>query len=660
MACCRRRLLLGLFVVWAGGSIAVAQRGAQDGEWRHIGGGHGAAKYSPLSQIDSENFAQLEVAWRWESAGKRVEELSPYPREYFRATPLMIKGRVYVPTELGQVAALDAGSGEELWVYDPESYERGKPGMYWRYTRSLEYWSDGVEERVFIATMGRQLVSVDIATGLPDPRFGEDGIVDLSRDLGREDFPVGNISHGAPVIVFRDRVIVGSKIFDMTLRRSSPPGHIRAYDVRTGELSWRFHTIPQEGELFTETWENDSWRGMGNTNAWAPMSADEELGYVYIATSTPTNDYWGGERHGDNLFAESLLCLDAATGKRVWHFQTVHHGIWDYDIASAPNLVDVVVDGRLRKAVAQVSKTAFTYVFDRATGEPLWPIEERPVEASTVPGEKLALTQPFPTKPPAFDRVGVSVDDLIDFTPELESEARDIGEKFKLGPIFMPLILAGEGGKLGTVVVPGAGGGANHPGASLDPDTGLLYVQSMTRATGMALIEPDPVRSDWKYMLDRVTVEGPRGLPLFKPPFGRITAIDLRIGEHAWQVPLGDGPTRHPAIKHLGLGPLGSKEVGNQGGLLVTKTLLIAFAPKYGENGELVPGSVAQAYDKASGRLLAEFDVDISFYGAPITYLHRGRQYIVAAGGGTNDRRAPDWEAREAALVAFALPELPP
>ena len=651
-----RFLVVGVLAIAAAATAASGQRGALDGDWRHIGGDHGASKYSPLTQIDADSFQRLGVAWRWRSADERIEEKSPYPREYFRASALTIGGRLYVPTELGQVAALDAGSGEELWVYDPKSYEQGRPGMYWRYTRSLEYWTDGTEERLFIATMGRQLVSVDIATGCPDPDFGEDGIVDLSRDLGRSDFPVRNISHGAPVIVTGDRVIVGSKIFDMTLRNNSPPGHIRAYDVRTGKLAWRFHTIPQEGEEFIETWPEGSWEKMGNTNSWAPMSADEELGYVYIATSTPTNDYYGGYRHGDNVYAESLLCLDAATGRRVWHFQTVHHGIWDYDIASAPNLVDIVVQGRLIKAVAQVSKTAFTYVFDRATGEPVWPIEERAVAPSAVPGEKLAATQPFPTKPPPFDRQGVSVDDLIDLTPEIEREAREIAKQYVLGPLFTPSILWGEGGKLATLVVPGASGGANHPGASFDPDTGFLYVQSMTRPSGMALSRPEPARSDWSYMLDRVTVEGPRGLPLLKPPYGRITAIDLRTGEHAWQVPLGDGPTRHPAIKDLDLGPLGFNQVGNQNGILLTKTLLIAIATKWDENGEITPGSYLQAYDKATGKLLGEMEVDRSFYGAPTTYLHQGRQYIVVSGGGRNDRRGPDWPVEEAELVAFALP----
>ena len=639
---------LAVFLIAPG---VLGQPGAVDVEWRHHYADHNSSKYKPLSQVDAENFPRLEVAWRWESADLRIEANSPYKRQVFRSTPLMIGGRVYVPTELSQVAALDAGTGEELWVYDPKSYEKGKPAQGNYYTRGLEYWTDGDKERIFIATIGKQLVSIDVASGRPDPDFGENGIVDLSRDLGRDGVVLRNISHAQPVIVVRDTIVVGSRIWDFPLRNDNPPGHVRAYDVRTGEFRWRFHTIPQEGEEFVDTWEKDSWRKAGNTNVWAAMSADDELGYVYFATSTPTNDYYAGHRPGDNVYAESIVCVEAATGKRVWHFQTVHHGIWDYDIASAPILVDVVTGGRLVKAIAQVSKTAFTYVFDRATGEPLWPIEERPVAPSTVPGEKLASTQPFPTKPPAFDRQGITEDDLIDFTPELRREALEIAEQFVLGPIFTPSIVAGEGGKLATIIVPGAGGGASHPGASVDPDTGILYVQSMTWPTALALTKPDPARSDWRYIQDGIPVRGPQGLPLVKPPYRRITAIDLKTGEHAWQAPLGLGPTNHPAIKHLDLGPLGGRSgsVVEEGGLLVTETLLVTFAANLDDRGERGPtGCTLLAYDKFTGEVLAEIEVERSLHGSPMTYLHQGRQYILVTGGGVTEK---------AELVAFALPE---
>ena len=633
-------------------TVASAQHGAHDGDWRHHGGDHGGTKYSALSQIDGGNFGQLEVAWRWESADHRIIDL-PYEAGHYRSTPLKVGGHVFAATSHGQIAALDPTTGEELWVLDPKSYLRGKPNMNPLQTRGIEYWTDGDEERVFVATIGKQLVSVDLSSGVFDFEFGQDGMVDLSKDLGNTDgLAMRNITHGSPPIVVGDTIIVGSKMFDYGLRNNSPPGHIRAYDVRTGELKWRFNTIPQEGEPFTETWGDDSWKTTGNTNVWAAIVADPELGYVYLPTSTPTNDYWGGLRHGDNLFAESLLCLDIETGERIWHFQTVHHGIWDYDIASAPNLIDVVVDGKLIQAVAQVSKTGYTYVLDRTSGEPVWPIPEQPVNGySTVPGEKLSMTQPIPSKPPPFEQIGITEDDLIDFTPELRREALEIAHQYVLGPIFTPLIVAGEGGKRGTLVVPGAAGGANWPGASIDPQSGYLYVESQTRPVPMALVKPDAARSDWQWVIDYPRTDGPQGLPLMKPPYRRITAIDLRTGEHAWQIPHGEGPTNHPAIKHLELGPLGSSypRVVAEGGILVTKTLLITILAKVDElSEERRPfGSYLEAYNKATGEFLARVEVDTNLHGVPMTYSHEGRQFIAVAGGGRGETEE---------LVVFSLP----
>ena len=638
------------------------------GEWRHHGKDLASTKYSPLDQITAENFSQLEVAWRWESADRRLQ--GAYDTGNFTATPLMVGGKVYAVTSHGQVAALDPATGEQLWLHDPRSWARGLPTMLPRRTRGIEYWTDGEAERILVVTSGKQLVSIDAATGKPDPAFGVDGMVDLAGDLGVDDRIMAHISHSAPPIVVRDTVIVGSKVFDFVSENRNPPGHIRAYDVRTGEFKWRFHTIPQEGEPFTETWENESWREQGNTNAWAMLAADEELGYVYIPTSTPTNDYYGGERLGDNVYAESIICIDVETGKRVWHFQTVHHGIWDYDIGSAPNVMDIVVDGRPIKALAQVSKTAFTYVFDRATGEPVWPIEERPVPPSTVPGERLSPTQPFPTKPPPFDRQGVTEDDLIDFTPTLREEALKIASTLKLGPIFEPLIVEGEDGKLGTLVVPGAGGGASFPGASADPETGILYVPSFTLPVGLSVVatadnvtrsQLEPGTSEFRYEVKHQSVAGPRGLPLLKPPYRRLTAIDMNTGEHVFQVAQGPGPKDHPAIRHLDLPDLGSGHSDGavaEGGILVTKTILIDFLPSL-EEGDLgtTPDGVAvrpaaqgghlRALDKTTGATVAEVYVDRSFHGAPMTYWHDGRQYIAVAGGGG---------AEKAELVALALP----
>ena len=638
-------------LVLAAMCIRASALAAEPGEWPHHGGDHASSKYAALAQIDSSNFGKLEVAWRWRSADHRIAREKLYATGDYRATPLMVGGKVYAATSHGQVAALEAGTGRELWVVDPQSYMHGMPNMQPLQTRGIEYWTDGLAERVFVATLGKQLVSINAATGELDANFGSGGIVDLRNDLGPGDYEINNVTHGAPPIAVGNSVIVGSKIFDYILTNTSPPGHVRAYDVYTGKLKWRFHTIPREGEPFVETWQDDSWRKAGNTNVWTMMAADEELGLVYLPVSTATNDYYGGNRPGANVYAESLVCVDAATGKRVWHYQTIHHGLWDYDVAAAPNLVDIVVDGKRIKAVAQVSKTAFTYVFDRRTGKPVWPIEERAVPASDVPGEQSHPTQPHPTKPAPFDRQGIGADDLIDFTPELKAEAVEIAKGFRLGPIFTPPIVKNAGGKRGTIVMPGAGGGANFPGASVDPETGILYVESVTRPTGMALTAPSADTSDWRYVIEYQPLRGPHGLPLVKPPYRRITAINLNTAEHVWQIPFGRGPVDHPALKGLDLGPLGSvySDVVAEGGILVTKTLLITYLAKRDEFGDrAATGSLLRAYDKATGALLGEVDVAARLHGAPMTYMHDGRQYIAAAAGGRRD---------DAELIAFALPQ---
>jgi quinoprotein glucose dehydrogenase len=648
-----RVVLLWVSVVSFVGA-AHAQHGAPGGDWPHYAGDHGSTKYSPLDQITAENFDQLEIAWRWESADKALEN-GDLPKPYFlRATPIVIDGIAYVSTGLSQVAAIDATTGETKWVYDPKSYERGPVthGMY--HHRGVEYWTDGEEERILISTGGRQLVSIDAKTGQPDPNFGDGGWVDLLLDLGKE-VNTRNIGDNKPPIVCNDTIIVGSIIMDFPTTKSNPPGHIRGYDVRTGKRKWIFHTIPQEGEFGNETWENDSWKYSGNTNAWSMMTCDDELGYVYLPIGTPTSDYYGGHRHGDNLFAESLLCLDAETGERVWHFQAVHHGIWDYDFPCAPNLVDITVDGKAIRAVAQVSKQGFTYVFDRVTGEPVWPIEEREVNTNTtVPGEKLSPTQPFPTKPPAFERQGVTEDDLMDFTPELNAEAREAVKEYVMGPIFSPNIVIGTDGKKALLQLPGAAGGANWPGASVDPDTGILYVQSATDISRMGLMKMDPNRSDLNYMIsmggmDRLSVQG---LPVIKPPYRRITAIDLNKGEIAWQKPFGWGPVDHPLLKDLDLGPLGDpfpNGVIAEGGILLTKNVLVSFLVDIDLEGNAVmpSNSRLQAYDKSSGELICEISVDRHLHGSPMTYMAGGKQYIAVTGGGVKE---------PSELIAFALP----
>ena len=462
----------------------------------------------------------------------------------------------------------------------------------------------------------------------------------------------------------RDTVIIGSIVPDilnnrMPATKESPRGDVRAFDVRTGELVWTFYTVPLAGQFGIDSWgvdpESDqpSWMYTGNTNLWAHPTADPELGYVYLPLSTPANDYYGGHRPGDNLFGESLVCVDLETGERVWHFQAVHHGVWDYDFPASAILLDIVVDGRAIKAVAVVSKQAFTYVFDRVTGEPVWPIEERPVPASTVPGETLSPTQPFPTKPPPFDLQGVTVDDLIDFTPALRAEALEILNRYEWGPIFTPpsVIDSAPGGKKGTIVSPGVGGGANWQGAGADPETGILYVTSVYMQTVVGLTPSLHPRSDVRYVREGYTSAiGPQGLPLFKPPYGRITAIDLNLGEILWQVPNGEGPRDHPAIRHLDLPWLGQH---GRASVLVTKSLLFA-----GEGADVglaaltqfwggPGGKMFRAYDKQTGLIVWEMELPGGTSGAPMSYMLDDRQYIVVAVG---------WHDMPAEWVALALP----
>ena len=536
-----------------------AQHGAGDGEWHHYGGDRGSTKYSGLDQINPSNLGRLAEAWRWDSVDGDVE--SRFSPGAFKGTPLMIGGVLYTTTGYSQVAAIDAGTGETLWVYDPKSYSAGRPANAGFQHRGLEYYEAGDTKRLIYASHHRKLISLDLVTGRPDPAFGDAGLVDTSMV---DDVPtrLSVLTHSAPPIVCGGTIVLGSIISDGPTGPKWTKGHVRGYDVRSGRMKWIFRTIPEEGEFGNDTWEDGSWKDAGSTNVWSMMSCDEDLGYVYLPISTPTNDWYGGHRPGDNLFAESLVALDAKTGERKWHFQAVHHGLWDYDFPAAPNLIDVVVDGRPVKAVAQVSKQAFTYVFDRKTGEPLWPIEEKSVPQSTVPGEKTAPTQPHPTRPAPFDRHGLTEDDLIDWTPELRAEAKAIFADYVGGPIFTPPIVGGEGGKTGVLMMPSAAGGANWRGAAVDPETGWLYVPSVTLITSLAVNEADGARTKFRYVGFPELVNGPRGLPLIKPPYSRITAIDLNTGDHRWQVPHGPGPKDHPAIAHLDLPDLGSNSQG--------------------------------------------------------------------------------------------------
>ena len=623
-----------------------------DVEWRTYGGSYASARYSPLAQIDRTNVQQLRVAWRWRSPDHdvmaRVPDVETFVNE---ATPLMVGGVLYVSTSLSQVAAIDAATGQTLWTHDPEVWKLGTPPNHGWVHRGVAYWTDGREARIFIGTGNAFLIALDARTGQPISGFGTGGRIDLTEGLGRE---VDRLWYSvtSPPVVVRDVVVVGASIFDFPMRPDMPPGHVRGFDARTGQVRWIFHAIPQAGEAGNETWEGESWKTTGGANVWAPMSADEALGYVYLPFSTPSNDYYGGHRPGDNLFGESLVCLDAATGRRVWHYQMVRHGVWDYDLPAAPNLADVTVDGRRVRAVAQVTKQGFVFVFDRVTGRPLWPIEERPVPQSKVPGEKTATTQPFPTRPAPVDQQGVRPEDVIDFTPELRREALGILERYDWGPLYTPP------SERGTIFVPGVAGGPSWSGAALDPATGWLYVTSRTLPFVTQLNRPGlPVPAGARYVAAPVPLFGPENLPLFKPPFGRIVAIDLNSGEHAWTVPLGEGPRRHSLLAALDLPRLGS---ARRGFPLVTRTLL--FAAQEGRVTGLrwakdrpwvriftwaTLEPTLEVFDKTTGALLAKIELPANAQGALMTYMVRGKQYVVVPVGGAN---------LPAELVALSLP----
>ena len=542
---------LSLVIVLSGGASTVsAQSGAANGEWQTYGGDLGSTRYAPLDQINGDNFKDLEVVWRF-----KTNNLGPRPDYNYQATPLMIDGVLYVTAgSRRNVVALDAATGQMLWMYRLNEGERGANAIRRMSGRGVTYWTDGhSDERIFFVTIGYQLVGLDAKTGRPIADFGSDGIVDLKQNNDQYIDPLsGEIGWNSAPVVARDVVIVGAshRAGSAPPSRENVKGYIRGFDVRTGRRKWIFHTIPLSGEFGRDTWLNDSAVYTGNTGVWTHLTVDAELGIVYLPIEIPTGDYYGGHRPGDNLFGESLVAVDLETGERLWHFQFVHHPIWDYDVPCPPILADITVDGREIKAVAQPTKQGWVYVFDRVTGEPVWPIEERPVPAGNVPGEWYSPTQPFPTKPPPFERQGFRLEELIDFTPELRAAALEIVSQYKTGPIFTPPIVRGENGLLATLFVPN---GANWPGGSYDPDTGIMYLYSHTLSRAIGLGN-DPERSDMNYIGSRIQDVRVQGLPLMKPPWGRITAIDLNKGEIVWQIAHGATPDlvrNHPALRGL-------------------------------------------------------------------------------------------------------------
>jgi quinoprotein glucose dehydrogenase len=657
-----------------------AQSGARSGEWRSYGGDIGHTRYAPLDQINAGNFNKLEVAWRF-----KTDNLGPRPEYQFESTPLMAKGIVYsTGGSRRAVVALDAATGEMLWMHSENEGARGANAPRQLSGRGLAYWSDGAgDDRILYVTPGYRLIALNAKTGVPIATFGEHGVVDLKKDDDQEmDLITGEVGlHSTPTVA-KNVVIVGAahRTGGNPKSRRNEKGFVRGFDVRTGKRLWIFHTIPLAGEYGNDTWEKDSWSYTGNTGVWGQISADEELGLVYLPVELPTGDYYGGHRPGSGLFGESLVAVDLQTGKRKWHYQLVHHGIWDFDIPCAPILVDVTMNGRTIKAVAQPTKQAFLYVFNRETGEPIWPIVEKPVEKGDVPGEWYAPTQPFPTKPPAYDRQGVSVDDLIAFTPELRAEALKVVERYKIGPIFTPPVVSKLPGPLATLT---SGFATNWPGGSYDPETHIAYIYSQSGASPLGLVPPPNGMSDMNFIQGSAltgarttggsgsqagggrTGETPaaaapagggeggggglsvRGLPLLKPPYARISAIDLNKGEILWHIAHGetaDNVRNNPSLKGLTI-----PRTGRPGliGPLVTKTLLIA-----GEGGVVTTpsgarGAMLRAYSKTDGAEVGAVYMPAPESGSPMTYMHNGKQYIVLAISGGN---------YSGELLAFRLP----
>ena len=672
----------------------------KNGDWPHYTADLTGSRYSPLDQINAENFNKLEVAWRF-----KTDNLGTRPEFKLEGTPIVIKGMLYATAGTRRsVVALRADTGELVWVHSEFEGQRAVNAPRQLSGRGLSYWTDGKEERIIYVTTGYRLVELDAKTGNRISSFGKDGVVDLKigvvhADGQQVDLNKGDAGlHSTPAVV-NDVVIVGMAMKEgMTVEtHDNAKGQVRAFDVRTGKQLWAFHTIPRPGEFGNDTWLNNSWAINGNTGVWTQITADPELGLVYLAVESPTSDFYGGHRPGNNLFGESLVCVDLKTGKRKWHYQIVHHPIWDYDLSSAPILADINVNGRAIKAVALPTKEAFLYVFDRVTGEPVWPINEKPVPKGDVPGEWYSPTQPFPTKPPAYARQAITPDDLIDFTPELRAQAVKNMEPFKSGPMFNPPVLSKLGGPLAAITIGTLNGGTNWPGAGYDPETHTVFAPASNAAVSpIGLIEPPEGFSDIKYVLGRAgqpfrVSEGPgygsaadfpqtprrrpepaapaagstssappapaaggggggllvQGLPIVKPPYGLLSAINLDKGEITWQVPHGDTPDvvrNHPALKGMSI-----PKTGQSGavGLLVTKTLVVMGDPQVTTTPEHPRGAMLRAYDKATGKQVGAVYIPAQQSGSPMTYMHNGKQYIVVAVSGG---------AYSGEYIAFALP----
>jgi len=686
----------------------------KNGDWTHYTADAHGTKYSPLDQINASNFNQLEMAWHF-----KTDNLGTRPEYKLEGTPLAIKGVLYTTAGTRRsVVALDGKTGEVIWAHSYREGNRAAIAPRQLSGRGVSYWTDGKgDERIIYITTGYRMIELNAKTGAMIPTFGEQGVLDLKKGAvvgkGQQiDLETGEIGIHSTPLVTGNTVIVGSSFKEgMTVvTHNNTKGLVRAFDVRTGKLLWIFNTIPRPGEFGNDTWENESWAINGNTGVWTQTTVDEEAGLVYLPVEDPTSDYYGGHRPGDNLFGDSLVAVDLKTGVRKWHFQVVHHPIWDYDLSSWAMVVDINVDGKPVKAVAMPSKESFMYVFDRITGKPVWPIEERPVQQSDVPGEKTAKTQPFPTKPPAYARNYLKVpDDLIDFTPEMRAQAIEALKRYRVAGMFNPPLVGDPNGLLGAINVGNAGGGTNWPGGGLDPETHIAYATaSNSSAAGLSLRKPPAGFSDINYVSGREGTEfrenlGPgfgsaadsplrggalaqaatsgapaaggrgrgaapataaaatpaaggggggalnvQGLPIMKPPYGVMSAIDLDKGELKWQVPHGDTPDNvrtNPALQGMNI-----PKTGQNGsvGVLVTKTLVIAGDPQVTAPPGRQRGAMLRAYDKATGKEVGAVWMPAAQSGSPMTYKGPdGRQYIVVAVSGGN---------YTGEYLAFALP----
>ncbi|NWG45220.1 MAG: PQQ-binding-like beta-propeller repeat protein [Alphaproteobacteria bacterium] len=654
-------------------SMAIA-RDPENIDWPAYSADLAATKYVPLDQISAENLDRLEVVWTWMSPDNDINAADIQTPDGQiarasgnRATPLVVDGVLYVRTSLSVVAAVNAETGKTIWTFDPQAYRGPRPANYGHVTRGLTFWERADGDRIIFASTDGRLFVLDAATGKPVVGFGQEGVVDVGKLLR---FPEPRQNDRVPqqqfgfispptlcdgVIVIGAVVTFGSVDYSEPLGYSvltHPRGDVRGFDAETGELRWVFHTIPRDGEFGNDTWKNESWRYTGKGNVWSMTSCDEDLGLVYLPVTSAETSLIGVQRPGDNLFTQSIVALEAATGERSWHFQTIHHDLWDYDLPAAPVLMDITVDGRAIPALAQVTKTNYLYVLDRRDGTPVWPIEERPVPRSVIKGEYTSPTQPIPVKPAPYDVLPPITDDkVVDLTPELQAAARELLAKTGPGELYTPI------GTKPTLILPGTGGGGNWTGGAFDPESQIFYVPSWTGFNVMQFREldrTDPAVRNVPYGLRRTTIPMPNNFPITRPPYARITAIDMTSGEHLWRVPFGEGYNQHPALAGRTFPPLGSWGFG---AVIATRTLL--FSAERGHWGEMQPldemRPKLRAHDKATGSVLWSYDLPSTYWGAaPMSYMVNGRQFIVVALGGT-DRGTQTNAGPPHQLVAFAL-----